>query len=112
LWVNEIVRKVSKTTGSNDSPKTKDSITLLERASIIETISSNRHRQKEIKVPTPLGKEILNLFDVLRRCNRNYAKLKEVTIEYNLELGKCKDLYNQVKLLDVNCPIKDGTIMT
>ena len=61
LWVNEIVRKVSETTGSKDSPAIKDSIGLLERASIIQTISSAKHRQKEIKVPTDLGKEILNL---------------------------------------------------
>lgn len=91
LWVNEIVRKVSETTGSKDSPAIKDSIGLLERASIIQTISSAKHRQKEIKVPTDLGKEILNLIYALRKCSHNYTKLKEAIIEYNIDLGENKD---------------------
>ncbi len=91
LWVNEIVRRVCETTGSKDTPVIKESIRLLERASIIETTSSSKHRQKEIKVPTDLGNEILNLIHALRRCNHNYAKLKELIIEYNLDLGENKD---------------------
>lgn len=94
LWVNEIVRKVSETTGSKDKPAIKKSIDLLEHALIIETVSSDKHRQKEIKVPTDLGNEILNLIYALRRCNRNYAKLKEVIMEYNLGLGEDKDPNN------------------
>jgi hypothetical protein len=31
------------------------------------------------------------LVDALRRCNYNYAKLKEVIIEYNIDLGENKD---------------------
>lgn len=91
LWVNEIVRKVSETTGSKDKHAIKKSVDLLERASIIETVASDKHRQKEIKVPTDLGKEILNLINALRLCNHNYAKLKEVIIEYNIDLGENKD---------------------
>jgi hypothetical protein len=52
LWVNEIVRRVRETTGSKDTPAIKESIRLLERASIIVTVASSKHRQKEIKVPT------------------------------------------------------------
>lgn len=91
LWVNEIVRKVTETTGSKDKPAIKKSIDLLARALIIKTISSDKHRQKEIKVPTFLGKEILNLIDALRRCNHNYAKLKEVIVEHNFDLGENED---------------------
>lgn len=91
LWVNEIVRRVRETTGSKDTPAIKESIRLLERAYIIETIPSDKHRQKEIKVPTDLGKEILNLIYALRSCNLNYVKLKELIIEYNLDLGENKD---------------------
>lgn len=70
----------------------------MERALIIETISSDRHKQKEIKVPTSLGKEILNLIDALRRCNNNYAKLKGLVIEYNFE-GENKDPSNAGKIV-------------
>lgn len=91
LWVNEIVRRVRETTGSKDTPAIKESIRLLERAFIIETISADKHRQKEIKIPTDLGKEIINLIYALRSCNHNYVKLKELIIEYNLDLGENKD---------------------
>jgi len=91
LWVNEIVRRVTKTTGSKDSPAIKKSIELLEDASIIQTLSSRQHEQKEIKILTPLGQEISNFFDHLKKCSYSYTRLKDTIIENNIRIGKTED---------------------
>jgi hypothetical protein len=99
MWVNEIVRRVTETTGSRDRPGIKKSIDFLERALMIETISSASHKQKEIKIPTSLGKEVLKLIDDLRKCNYSYTKLKGVIIEYNFKLGEVQDPDEQAKIV-------------
>jgi hypothetical protein len=91
LWVNEIVRRVTKTTGSRDSPAIKKSIELLEDASMIQTLSSREHEQKEIKILTPLGQEVSSFVDHLKKCSYSYTRLKDAIIENNIRIGKTED---------------------
>jgi hypothetical protein len=91
LWVNEIVRRVTKTTGSRDIPAIKKSIELLEDASMIQTLSSREHEQKEIKILTPLGQEVSNFLDHLRKCSYSYTRLKDAIIQNNIRIGKTED---------------------
>jgi len=100
LWVNEIVRRVTKTTGSKDSPAIKKSIELLEDASIIQTLSSRQHEQKEIKILTTLGQEVSNLVDHLKRCSHSYTRLKNAIIENNIRIGKTEDPEEVEKIVD------------
>jgi hypothetical protein len=100
LWVNEIVRRVTKTTGSKDSPAIKKSIELLEDASIIQTLSSSQHEQKEIKILTPLGQEVSNFFHRLKKCSYSYARLKDTIIENNIRIGKTEDPGEAHKIVD------------
>lgn len=100
LWVNEIVRRVTKTTGSKDSPAIKKSIELLEDASIIQTLSSRQHEQKEIKILTPLGQEVSNFFDHLKNCSYSYTRLKDTIIENNIRIGKTEDPEEADKILE------------
>lgn len=100
LWVNEIVRRVTETTGSRDTPAIKNSIKLLERASVIETVSSNEHAQKEIKILTPLGQEVFEFVQHLKRCNYSYGRLREAIIENNPSIGKAEDPDETEKILN------------
>jgi hypothetical protein len=89
LWVNEIVRRITKTTGSKDSPAIKKSIELLENASMIQTRLHGK--QKEIKILTPLGQEVSNFFDNLKNCSYSYTRLKNTIVENNISIGKTED---------------------
>jgi hypothetical protein len=100
LWVNEIVRRVTETTGSRDTPAIKNSIKLLERASVIETISSSKHAQKEIKILTPLGQEVFEFVQHLKRCNYSYGRLRDAIIENNPSIGKAEDADEAEKILN------------
>jgi len=89
--VNEIVRRVTKTTGSRDYPAIKKAIELLEGASMIQTRSSPQHEQKEIKILTPLGLEVINFFDNLKKCSNSYTRLRNAIIENNISIGKTEE---------------------
>jgi hypothetical protein len=100
LWVNEIVRRVTKTTGSKDSPAIKKSIELLEDASMIQTLPSPQSKQKEIKILTPLGQEVSDFFYHLERCSHSYTRLKNIIIENNITIGKAEDTDEVDKIVE------------
>jgi hypothetical protein len=90
LWVNRIVELVNAKTGSgdrqgNNKPAIIKGIEYLEQASIIESHLVNK--QKTIKNLTPLGREVINFMDDFDSCSNNYAKLKNLIVRYNFEVG-------------------------
>lgn len=89
LWVNEITRTVTKTTGSKDEPAIKKAINHLETALLIQTKRVNK--QKEIKIITLLGQEVSNFIDDLEKCRNSYARLKAAIIENNITIGDTED---------------------
>ncbi len=100
LWVNEIVRRVTKTTGSRDSPAIKKSIELLEDGSMIQTLSSREHEQKEIKILTPLGQEVSSFVDHLKKCSYSYTRLRKTIIENNISIGNTENLEDAIKIAE------------
>jgi hypothetical protein len=79
LWVNEIVRRVEKTTGSKDKPAIIKSIELLEDASMIQTRLEGK--QKEVKTLTPLGQEASQFFSDIKQIHESHSYLKKLVIE-------------------------------
>jgi hypothetical protein len=59
---------------------------------MIQTRASPQHEQKEIKILTPLGHEVSNFFDNLKKCSSNYTRLKNTIVENNISVGKPDDL--------------------
>ena len=86
LWVNELVRKVHKTTGSKDYPGIKKGITFLEKGKILQSQKVNK--QKTIKRLTPLGIEIINLFDNLELINKTFSNVQERIINFTTLVTK------------------------
>ena len=100
LWPNKIVKELEKTTGSKDKPAIINAIGLLEESLIIETDKTlTKHKQKEIKVPTDLGREIFDFMDTFERSLTSYTKLKEAIIEYNFKVGKNNDADTQYNII-------------
>jgi hypothetical protein len=79
LWVNEIVRRVMKTTGSKDKPAIIKSIALLEDASMIQTLPAGA--QKEEKILTSLGQEVSNFFSNIKEIHKSHSDLKNLIRE-------------------------------
>lgn len=73
LWVNKIVDKVNQATGSKDSPKIKNAINILEKAKILKNIKKGK--QKIVKVPTPLGMDIIDLLVTINTIHEKFASL-------------------------------------
>lgn len=87
MWVNEIVRRVTKTTGSKDRPAIMEAIALLEDALMIQTLRVGK--QKEVKILTPLGQEVSKLFSDIKQIHRSHSDLKKLIIE---NFGIAEDL--------------------
>lgn len=91
---------MSETTGSKDTPAIKNSIKLLERALLIETVSSTKHSQKKIIILTSLGLEVVDFIQNLKRCNYSYNRLKDAIIDNNPSIGNAKNVDEAEKIRD------------
>lgn len=77
LWVNKIVEKVIKKTGSKDSPTIKKAIKLLEKAKILR--SFKKGSQKTVKILTPFGIDIIDLVNNINSIHEKFDNLIKET---------------------------------
>lgn len=91
LWINKIVKLIENTTGSKDGPKIKEIIKNLKSCRFLKTIKTNVHKQKEIIVLTDLGKEIIDLINILHKCENNYNQLIKIIMNYNIKISESYD---------------------
>ncbi len=80
LWVNRIVKEVNEATGSKDGPAIKRAIKLLKDGKILEIKKVNK--QKELKILTPLGTEITDLFDNVDYIHKKFSSLQNEVKKY------------------------------
>lgn len=99
LWINKIVKLVETTTGSKDSPKIKEIIKILKSCKFLKTTESDDHKQKEIIVLTDLGKEIINLMDILHKCENSYSHLIKMIMNYNIKISESQDIDKEQKII-------------
>lgn len=96
LWVNKIVKKVNETTGSRDSPAIKKTIKMLEQGKILESKKINK--QKELKILTALGTEIIDLFYSINSINDTFSSIQNQIKEYEKLLKKDKQVRRSLLL--------------
>lgn len=83
VWVNKIVKEIDKKTGSKDKPAIIKALKDLEKGSIIKTHPESKRQQKQKKLLTETGEDIVNFKNSLTTCTTNYTNLKQVIREYN-----------------------------
>ena len=86
LWVNKIVKAIEKNTSRRDKPAILQAINDLEKGGIIKPDPVSTRQQKQIKILTGIGKEIINFQNALTNCNINYTKLKEIIKENKFKI--------------------------
>jgi hypothetical protein len=58
---------------------------------IIKTNPASKRQQKQIKMLTEIGKEIIDFKKTLTDCNTYYTKLKEIITEYNFKISNIEE---------------------